>query len=561
MTTRATPLRLRYREVARLPRLAWLAAIDRAAGDVLVLHGSAVECREDWMVEGVWDAEFRSGGFHESPHFFGSGLRLVDGRLYCVPSSALVNRLVYCVHRDRILVANSLALLLAFTGATLEPGHDYRAETYAIRQGVNGYNKDFVVRHPEIASFFQVYDECLVIGSGEPTFESRRPVRSIASFATYRALVADALGQLHDNFISRYRCTPMLPFSTVSAGYDSAASTVLVKDLGLEACFTSRRSNSHIPWWLSRQAGIDDGTPIADRLGLRVEYLDGRASRMTEDELYFLAPGCAPSLPILRSMARHIERSGAVGVLFTGFQGDEVWDINRWERVYQDADTLRGDTTALMLSEIRLKSGFINVAVPSLFARSLRDLVAIALSVEMAPWRLGSDYDRPIPRRILEEAGIPRRLFGNRKKAIVDTYNFPKNRALRRHFFAFARRQLGVFGGGGFIRLHQAVNGLAFKAFRAYHLVRQWLTGVEPPDTPVALIWTRFRFPHLLFTWAAGALSEQLASVLRDSGALEQRPLAAWKPALRDTRFDLVAPVSSPPTPLPARSTPAPPLP
>ncbi len=429
-----------------------------------------------------------------------------------------MNRLVYCVHRDRILVANSLALLLAFTGATLEPGHDYRAETYAIRQGVNGYNKDFVVRHPEIASFFQVYDECLVIGSGEPTFESRRPVRSIASFATYRALVADALGQLHDNFISRYRCTPMLPFSTVSAGYDSAASTVLVKDLGLEACFTSRRSNSHIPWWLSRQAGIDDGTPIADRLGLRIEYLDGRASRMTEDELYFLAPGCAPSLPILRSLARHIERSGAVGVLFTGFQGDEVWDINRWERVYQDADILRGDTTALMLSEIRLKSGFINVPVPSLFARSLRDLVAIALSVEMAPWRLGSDYDR-------------------------------------------ARRQLGVFGGGGFIRLHQAVNGLAFKAFRAYHLVRQWLTGVEPPDTPVALIWTRFRFPHLLFTWAAGALSEQLASVLRDSGALEQRPLAAWKPALRATRFDLVAPVSSPPTPLPARSTPAPPLP
>src|SRR5437867_11118058 len=82
MTTRAVPLRLRYREVPRLPRLAWVATIDRAAGDVLVFHGSAVECREEWMVEGVWDAEFRSGGFHESPHFFGSGLRLADGCLY-----------------------------------------------------------------------------------------------------------------------------------------------------------------------------------------------------------------------------------------------------------------------------------------------------------------------------------------------------------------------------------------------------------------------------------------------------------------------------------------------
>src|SRR5438067_688694 len=130
----------------------------------------------------------------------------------------------------------------------------------------------------------------------------------------------------------------------------------------------------------------------------------------------------------------------------------------------------------------------------------------------MAPWRLGSDYDRPIPRRILEEAGIPRQLFGTRKKAVVETYNFPKNRALRRQFFAYARRQLGVLGGGGFIRLYQAVNGLVFPAFRAYHLVRQRLTGVEPPDTPAALIWTRFNFPHLLFTWAAGALSERLAS-------------------------------------------------
>src|SRR5438067_2469202 len=280
MTTRAVPLRLRYREVPRLPRLAWVATIDRAAGDVLVFHGSAVECREEWMVEGVWDAEFRSGGFHECPHFFGSGLRLADGCLYCVPSSALVNRLMYCVHRDRVLVANSLALLLAFTGATLAPGHDYRAETYAIRRGVRGYPKAFVVRHPEIASFFQVYDECLVIGSGEPTFDSGRPVRTIASFAAYRALVAEALGRLQDNFLSRYRDTPMQAFSTVSTGYDSAASTVLVKDLDLETCF-------------------------------------------------------------------------------------------------------------------------INVRVASLFARSLRYLVAIALSVEMVPWRLGSDYDRPIPRRIL----------------------------------------------------------------------------------------------------------------------------------------------------------------
>ncbi|MCZ7628807.1 MAG: acyl-CoA dehydrogenase family protein [Microthrixaceae bacterium] len=33
----------------------------------------------------------------------------------------------------------------------------------------------------------------------------------------------------------------------------------------------------------------------------------------------------------------------------------------------------------------------------------------------MAPWSIGGRYDRPIPRRIVEEAGVERRLFGHHK--------------------------------------------------------------------------------------------------------------------------------------------------
>jgi len=68
--------RLRYRELPQLPRLAWLAVLNRDTGDVLVYHGSALECREHWMVEGTWDGDFQPGGFHESDHFFGSGIRV-----------------------------------------------------------------------------------------------------------------------------------------------------------------------------------------------------------------------------------------------------------------------------------------------------------------------------------------------------------------------------------------------------------------------------------------------------------------------------------------------------
>ena len=514
---------LRFRELSGLPQLAWVASAAPAGEEVTVYHGSSVERSAEWLVEGVWDDEFRAGAFHSSPHFFGSGIRVDQGRVHFVPSSALVNRLVYCRYRDHIAVSNSLALLLGFTGASLNPAHQYRAETYAIRHGVGRYPRSFTVTHPEIRSFYQLYDESLVLGTGDLTFESQRRAPHITSFEHYRALMAEALDRLRDNYASPERRRPMAAFATISSGYDSAASAALVAPLGITTCFTSRRSNSHIPSWLSRRAAIDDGKPIADRLGLRTVYLDRRA-RVDGDELYFLAPGCAPTMTALHPLARQLQQRGAPAVLFTGFQGDEMWDVNRWERAYQDAGLVRGDTTAVMLSEIRLKAGFVNVAVPSLFARAVRDISAISLSDEMAPWRGDSSYERPIPRRILETAGVPRALFGGRKKAIVERRTYPANRALRRDFFAYLRAQGRC--SGAFVYLHGAVNRCVFPFVRVWDLARKRLFGIEPPTIPAAYVWKRFDFPSMMFAWAAGALSTRFATVLRESGVTRPAPQA-----------------------------------
>ena len=525
---------LHLREIAGLPQLAWIASAAPGGDDVIVYHGSAVEGSRDWLVEGVWDDEFGAGGFHTSAHFFGSGIRVDEraGRVRFVPSSALVNRLVYCRYRERIVVSNSLALLLGFTGATLNPAHQYRAETYALRHGVGRYPRSFTVTHPEIRSFYQVYDESLVLGSGgsggaELVFESLRRAPHITSFEHYQALLGETLRRLRDNYASPERRLPMAAFATISSGYDSAASAALVAPLGIATCFTVRRSNSHIPSWLSRRAAIDDGKPIADRLGLRTVYLDRRAS-VDGDELYFLAPGCAPTMTVLHPLAKQLQQLGGPAVLFTGFQGDEMWDVNRWERAYQDAGLVRGDTTALMLSEIRLKAGFVNVAVPSLFARAVRDISAISMSDDMAPWRGDSAYERPIPRRILESAGVPRALFGGRKKAIVERRTYPANRALRREFFVYLRAQGRC--SGGFVYLHGAVNRCVFPFVRAWDLLRKRLFGIEPPTIPAAYVWKRFDFASMMFAWAAGALSARFTAVLQAGGALRQPPPARRQP-------------------------------
>jgi hypothetical protein len=43
----------------------------------------------------------------------------------------------------------------------------------------------------------------------------------------------------------------------------------------------------------------------------------------------------------------------------------------------------------------------------------------------MKPWRIGGDYDRPVPRRLVESAGVPRELYGQNKKAITQPFWLP----------------------------------------------------------------------------------------------------------------------------------------
>lgn len=60
----------------------------------------------------------------------------------------------------------------------------------------------------------------------------------------------------------------------------------------------------------------------------------------------------------------------------------------------------------------------------------------------MDPWRLGTTYDRPIPRQIAEEAGIPRALFGWTKMASVVEFSRPRipwNPDLRAEYFQFLK--------------------------------------------------------------------------------------------------------------------------
>lgn len=66
-------------------------------------------------------------------------------------------------------------------------------------------------------------------------------------------------------------------------------------------------------------------------------------------------------------------------------------------------------------TDFRIRVGYLHFPIPYICAMHSPHLYAITRSEEMGPWTLGVSYDRPIARRLAEEAGVSRALFGQRK--------------------------------------------------------------------------------------------------------------------------------------------------
>jgi hypothetical protein len=498
-----TEWRLEFRQRSELPKLAWLAEVQPRSRVVTVTHGSAVETASQWCVEGTWDAPFDEGNFHRSENLFGSGVR-IDGERLCFSSSvALVDRLFHVHWNSRFFVSNSLIQMLARTGARLNPHHNYRTESFASGCGIKRYPNEFQVLHPEFGRIFQEYHCNLIAGDDEITRELRSQTRHFESFAEYLDAVSDALAALRANYQSPARRYRVDAFSTTSAGYDSTATTALARALGVSETFTIA---------LAMNVAADEqdsGVRIAERLGLTVHTLSTELASASSLERYFLAATVEGSEIFLENAARHIAANCAVAVLYTGYYGGVIW--KRYTGAPEpDDDIRRGDVSGLNLSEVRLAAGFINLAVPFMYSRNIVDIARISSSREMQPWSLGQDYDKPIPRRLLESAGVPRNLFGQKKRAQVRFYSDPRSPALREQFRDYVGTKSGI------PRSHlAAIEWLHGVDYAIRLLARRVPTLKRAPRLMRLFAPDRFDRRSLMFVWAANGLAEQFVETYR----------------------------------------------
>jgi len=397
----------------KLPKLSWLAVVEKGNPNVRVIHGEGVEQGGDFFVEGAWDSRFSAGNLDQSAVLAGSGGRIRDkGVVFCSPFHTL-GRLHVLRQGDSVYVSNSLPFCLAASGNCLKNDYPlYYRDFYTVVNGIDKYKKFIPLK---TGSLEMVYTRNVVVDSAASVSLVDKPlINEFSDYNHYREFMEETISALHRNATSPERRWQYTPLATLSSGYDSPACSVLSKkiDCGTAITFKSARKKR-----LAYKTGVDDsGAEIAKVLDLHVVEFD-RLDFMrlsTYPEAEFFSCGSSGEDVLFAGCEEVLGQK----MLLTGFHGDKVWE--RHEK--SNSQLKRGDSSGSSMEEFRLRVGFISLPVPFIGAVQYPSILRISHSAEMLPWSVGGDYDRPIPRRMIEEAGIPRHCFAKEKKAASVVY-------------------------------------------------------------------------------------------------------------------------------------------
>ena len=425
--------RIDYRATRAFPKLAWVTIIDEKQTLITVYHGKYVECRSDWFIEGIWDRPFEDGNFHETDMVFGTGMKVTDEKIIFISSSSMADRLYYAFYEGRLLVSNSLPCLVAHTHMDVDPKKDYAEFYQSIKKGFKKYEREIPVQDG-CEKILNVLRDNLVYSSGKVTIETKPQKHHFSDFISLHTFMREAFLRLKNNWECPTRENRLTAFSTISTGYDSTAVSYFAAKEGCHSFFTCVSSCATGPKFLrSKRKIMDDGSHIAGYMGKTCIKFDRHDFKKDLSNELYLFPGMPNTrLTNFLPMINHLDRLSKPSILFTGIGGDDAWGTE-----FNDDDY---DFGAISLSEIRLKAGFIHCPFLSWLSQFRSLLLEISGSEDMKQWSIRSVYDRPIPRRILEEGGIPREAFGYIKKGGWKYFRIPNrpfDPQLRKQYYNF----------------------------------------------------------------------------------------------------------------------------
>jgi hypothetical protein len=299
-------------------------------------------------------------------------------------------------------LSNSLVCLCAVLDLHVDPWYPwYYEDISSIVDGLDDYKSFIETDRGDVKLSY--YRNLLWDGKQLTEIEKPTTTCPFSDFSSYQQFLCNTLEQLGNNLRSASRPFTIEPISTSSSGYDSLTVSVLSREMKNQQviCITEDRVGRN-----------DSGVELIHQLGM--EALSFERSAWREEPLaetaFIAADGCGRDSWI--TAAREVLPRR---LLLTGNFGDLPWAIPARPG---SSNFCTGSPAGLSMSEFRLIAGFLHCPVPCLGVEHLDAIQTIGAREEMQPWRLNGRYDRPVPRRIIEAAGIQRGHFGTFKTAV-----------------------------------------------------------------------------------------------------------------------------------------------
>jgi len=505
--------------IPHLPKLAWCVEIRRNAPIARVIHGPWVDAGEFSFVEGAWSGSFQDASFVDATTFTGSGAVITSKGFVFSASTHTLQPLCLIRLDNKVLVSNSLVFLLVRAGDEPDPYYRYYvADLMSIVFGLKKYIREIPTAHHHKIRLF--YHCNLLIRPDLTLLECQKGTANpFMAFSDYYDFIRSEVSKIGENAQDSARIIQYSPLATISSGYDSLACAALAASVGCRQAitFTKPEVNTHE---LS-----DSGREIGEMLGLTTAEFDSTAYLMRDDlpELEFLATGLSGDDIIFSNVEKVLPQR----LLFTGFHGDRVWAKFNDE---VGSDIVRGDLSGASMLEFRLRLGFIHLPIPFIGCLRHEDIYRISNSPEMHHWSIpGTKYNRPIPRRIIEDAGIPRTFFGQTKKVVArpthsasrfdPPLDFALSSASLREFQRWSAN-IALFSCWGdrvkhiiMYRLYRLNKKIVFS-----HTVRRLVGALRlklPQEVVIAQKYAKRRTQHtLLFHWGFERVKERYLSVI-----------------------------------------------
>lgn len=421
-------MKFNYNVNHKISRGAWCAVVEKGKAVINVEIGLAVEHTSDFFVQGVWDGEFSDGDFMSAHFSCCTGANVNKSKQGCVIFSTPNHLLetLYSVQIGSLLyISNSSAFVLERSGSALDVNYpDYQLDMCSSIFGV----KKQIKSSPLLGGRRINYYRCCnfeIDSSLNISVSFKDSGLSFTNYADYYLKIQDVIKGLYDNAESKSRKIRYSSISTISRGYDAVATSVLAHQQGCDKVITFNYPEKYIG---------DCGEDIAKCIGFSNIYLcDADKYRDQNDfiEAECMSSGDVGSSIIFASHKDLFKNS----MVMMGIRGDSLWERNH-VNVNDDQDFTAGNTlqqTDHIFVESCLDVNAVCIPLPMIGADRWADIARISQSDEMKKYSLRESYDRPIPRRIAEDYGVPRDWFGLEKAGAGISYHFDSfNRIIRK---------------------------------------------------------------------------------------------------------------------------------